>query len=388
MSFAALLVCFPAIAQAQSMKEVMTDGSPGGFSAETNATQTFTYDSNPLRLPTGEQSIVGSTSSPQLILRFKTPMEVLLSDSKVDANFFDRSEYNSVDFHQKFLFGRQNQRWTASLGGAFDYDTTRTSEFTSYGLNLPKVHSTRYGATPGLAYRLNERDALDLGSSAQHVDYDNRAYTDYNYYQLSPAYEHKFDPNNTGTFTLNAQRYETAIGPDSASNSYGPSLGWVSIVNPRLIVRGSAGALATEQEGASKTTGDSKWNFVFAANATYKDAADTLDVSASRVRAPFGNGTENLLNTLAITDRHALNDKLELNGIAKYQSADYAETQPGTTLDDGYVLGGGMAYRIMDDLALTADYTYHNESLTNIGNEVREHVVMLGISLRPSWSGN
>ena len=359
---------------------------PGGFSAELNGTQAFQYDSNPLRKPTGADGIYGSVTSPELVLRLKTPMSLVESNTRVDANIFDHSEFNSVDLHQKLLLKRENERWSVGLNGFLDYDTTRTSELTNYGLNLPRVHSTRIGVAPQVRFNANERDAAVLYSSVSHAEYDNSAYTDYNFYQVSPGIEHKFDPSNTGNFMLNAHRYETSSGLDSTSNSYGPSIGWTSILTPRLTLKTSAGAEYTDKSGANSNTDDSPWNYVFSADLAYKGTQNQADISATRARQPFGNGTETLLDTFAITGKHALNETLSLNADAKYQLADYEQQQAGINLDEGYQLGGGIEYDVMENVALTADYKYRHEALTNVTSDVDQHIVMVGVTFRPSWS--
>ena len=361
--------------------------APSGLSAEINATQSATYDSNPLRLTHGETSLYGSTTSPELVLRKKTPTSLVESTTRVDANVYDHSEYNSVDMHEKLSLGRENQRWSATLNGNVDYDTTRTSELTNYALNLPMVRSTRISAAPQISYHINPRDALVLYSSAMTASYDNRAYTNYNFYQISPGIQHQFDPQNTGSMTLNGQRYETARGKSSSSDSIGPSIGWTTILTPRLTVTANAGAQSTQNNGANKGADSSSWNYVFAGGVTYHGTQDTLDFTAKRAREPFGNGTETLLDTFAVDGKHALNQKIELNGLAKYQSANYS-TQPGINLDSGVTLGTGIAYRVVDDIALTADYKFRDESLTNLSGHVEQHIVMLGVSLHPSWSRN
>ncbi len=363
---------------------------PAGFSVETNISQTFSYDSNPLRLTNGATAIYGSTTSPELIVRSKTPTSVAQSDLRVDANAFDHSAYDSADVHEKLLLGRQNERWDAHLDANFDYDTTRTSELNNYDINLPRVHSTRFGAAPQVSYHFNENNSALLYASAIAVSYDNRAYTDYNFYQASPGIEHRFDPQNTGNFTMNVQRYETAEGPDSASNSYGPSLGWTSLLTPRMTLHASAGALNSISTGANKSTSsdNTSLDYVFSGDLAYTGTVDSFDALARRAHEPFGNGTETLLDTFSLTGKHALNEKLALTGEAKYQIADYPDEQPRINLDHGYVVGTGLTYKVMDDVDLSANYKYLNQSLTAATGTVEEHVVMLGFNIRPSWSRN
>jgi hypothetical protein len=359
----------------------------GGFSSEINGSQIFSYDSNPLRLTSGEKSLFGSTTSPELMLRWKTPTSTTQSTTRVDVNVFDRSEFDSVDLHQKLSLSKSNQRWTADLDALVDYDTTRTSELTNYAINLPRVHNTRLGAKPKITLRHSERGSVSLAGSFVSSTYDNGAYTDYNAYSISPSYAYAYDQKNIGSVALNGQRYETINGASLTSDSFGPSVGWTHFMTQRLTLRVNAGALSTHRRGAGAGTERNSWDYVFSGNATYKGAQDTIDFNATRAREPFGNGTETLLDTFSLTERHAINPQLEVNAKAKYQEADYPTTAPGINLDKGYNFGTGIAYKIVEDASLTADYTYRNEKLTNISGDVAQHVVMIGATIHPSWSG-
>jgi len=376
------LVC----AVAASVGHAAPVATPEGFSAEARGTQRAVYDSNALRNPFIEQEIFCSTTSPELMLRWKTPTSLVESNSRVNANFYDESAYNSVDMHQKLLLSRNNQRWLASLRAKFDRDTTRTSELTNYNLNIAKVYSTRLGIAPQIAFRPSTRNGWLLNATVNNVTYNNDAFTDYNIFSISPSYERRLDQQNTVVVTLNTQRYETASGADSRSDSYGPSLGWNSLLSPRLTLRANAGALATKKSGANAGTDPRSWNYVFSGTLAYKGDQDSLDLTATRAREPFGNGTETLLDTFSATHEHRLSEALTLNARAKYQTADYS-SQPGTNLDDGITTGAGVAYSITDHVDLNADYNYRNEGLTGISTRIDQHIVMLGISYQPSWSG-
>lgn len=380
-TFVALAAALPAQAAEISPWEL-----PAGFHTSVGGSQTASYDSNPLRVTTGGAEIYGSTTSPELVMSWKTPRSTILSQSRVDANFFDDADYNSVDFHQKLLLLRQNQRWSASVEGRADYDTTRTSELTNYALNLSDVHRTYLSAAPQLAFQASERDRLLLMGSAASVSYDNTAYSDYTSFFLSPTYEHKFTPNNTGRIAFTGQRYESLTGAKLISDSYGPSIGWTSIITPQWTLNASAGALATEKRGVGAGTEDrSVWNYVFSGTAAYKGEADTFDFTATRARTPFGNGTETLLTSFEAKERHALTPSVALTAEARYQTAD-SSAQAGVNLDEGYALGAGAEYQWTPEVSLTANYHYRNETLTHTQGKVDQHVAMLGVTLHPSWS--
>lgn len=355
---------------------------PEGFSAEMRGTQRLTYDSNPLRVTTDAVEAFGSVTIPELLLRWKTPTSQISSDSRINANFFDEGQYNSIDLHQKLLLSRNNERWTAAVRANFDQESTRTTELTSYGLNLPKVKTTRIGIAPQLIFASTPRDRWILNTSAGNISYDSNSYTNYNFYSVAPSYEHQFDNENMGTIGLNAQRYETT-NDTLTSDSIGPSIGWTSLLNPRLTLRTTAGALYTKSDSSTVGADTNTWNYVFSGNLAYVGKQDTLSLSATRAREPFGNGTETLLDTFAITERHQLNQTVALNASGKYQSADYSSS-PGVNLDEGYSAGAGVSYALTERTEVSADYNYRHENLTNTANAIKQHIVMVGITYKPS----
>ncbi len=360
---------------------------PGGFSAEINGTQNFTYDSNPLRVNTGEKAIWGSTTAPQLVLREKTPTSLIESTSTIDANAYNRSEFDSVDLHENLFFSHSNERWTASLRTLFDRDTTRESEIVNYGSTQARVYSNRIEAIPSLSYQQNEQDKWSIYGSALHDSYsDNTSNTDFNFYTVSPTYEHQFDMNNTGRIALNGQRYETASGPDSASNSYGPSIGWTNKATPRLTLHADAGTTYTATDGTTGNSDDGNWDYVFSAGIGYKGVQNIADITAQRAHEPFGNGTESLVDSIVATGTHNINDMLSIKANADYREANYDGVQTGINLDHEYSAGAGLDYKIMKKVSLTANYTYHDETLINQSGNTNEHIVMLGLALHPSWS--
>lgn len=373
------------IASGVASSAYAADKAPGGFSAETRGTETLSYDSNPLRTVTGSQDLFGSTTSPQLILRYKTPLSEIEADTKVDANYYNHSAFNSVDLHEKLTLSRSNERWTASVRGLIDYDTTRSSEITNYGLNIPKVRSTRLSAAPQILFRQDERNSWKLDAKVEDTTYNNNAYTDYSIYSISPSYEHSFDRYNKGQISVRAQHYQTNSGVDQQSDSFGPTLGWTAIFSDKLSAHAEAGIQSIEKSGANQAGTDGV-NYVFSGNVKYHGVQDDLSLNASRALQPFGNGTETLLTSFGVRERHAINEKFSLNANAVYQLADY-DKPPGVNLDHGYTLGGGMAYKIIETVDLNADYRFRSEDLTNAGT-VDEHVVMLGLTLHPAWSQN
>lgn len=352
-----------------------------GLTADSSLTQQFLYDSNPLRLDTDAEGIFGSTTAPSLTLSSTSPRHAFRSHTRVAANYFDDSVYNSIDASQDISYLRRNERWQAGAKVGFAYDTVRTSEISNFAVRAADIQSERWNFVPELAYRPSTRERLAVTGEYSTTRYDSSAFTNYELYSLNPSYERTLSPIYTGILGLHAQRYEADTQTTSRSDSFGPTLGLKATLTPRLTSELRAGALATDKR--NDTTDQQLLNYVFRGSLKYKTSQDTAEFLARRAREPFGNGTETLLTTFGATLRHQLAPLLALKAEGKYHIADY-EDEPGVNLDHSETIGGGLAYTLDERTELAADYRFRTETLTTIHDPVDQHLVMLSITYRPT----
>jgi hypothetical protein len=349
---------------------------------EIKGSEVLTWDSNPLLLPSGAQSIFGSVTSPELIINDKTPISSFHSDSLLNVNIFNHSDFDSTDFHEKLAMDRHVEQWEAGIAGNFDYDTTRTSEIVTYGLDLPRVHHTGWGVTPDIAYRFTSVDKITLQGSYHRSTYDNDAFVDYEVSSLSPFYEHSFDPKNKAIFTLNAQWYESLESTRDKVNSVGPTIGWMTLLSPRFSIRVDAGFQKSWEEPAFGPS-SSSWDYIFDGDLSFEGEQDITHLIASRSQYPFANGTSTLLTAFSLTEAHALNKLISLTAEANYQSTDQPSEAVGINLDREYGLGAGLLYHLFEHWDMTANYKYKNETLTGISGSINDNTVLVGITYHP-----
>lgn len=346
--------------------------------------ENLTWDSNPLMLPGSQKDLFGSITAPELVLTSKTPTDNFSSDTILDENIFNQSAFNSTDFHEKANLSRQMSQWGAGIQGSVDYDTTRTSEITTYGLDLPYVRHTGLSATPDISYNLTSVDKFIFSATAAKSSYDNAAFTNYEVFSFNPSYEHNFDPMNKGIFTLNVQRYQTTEGPTNKVDSIGPTVGWETLLTPRFTVKVDGGFQKSMQNSTLEVPGSSSWNYVFDADLNYKGQQNNADLIASRAQYPFANGTDTLLTSFLAKGTHAINDKIELNAMGNYQFANQPTGLSGTiTLDKEYGAGGGLTYHLLQHLDATASYEYKNETLIGLPGTINDNVVLVGLAFHP-----
>lgn len=384
-----VLACVTA-AQAQDIlyepDEKIAAEMPGGLMAQAIGTQSAYFDSNPLFLTAGAKSLWGSITSPELIVNDTTPLATIRSDTILTSNNFNQSAFDSNDIHSKLNLTDQIQRWGMGLQGNVDYDTTRTSEMSNYG-NLPLVPARHFGGTvaPQISYNFLPTDKLGLSGSYTSSHYDSAAFTDYEVFSASPSYTHQFDPLNSGSFSVQAQRFRATEGTLNVVDTIGPSIGWRTQLTPQMKATASVGYDEARQETAQNP--NASWtpqlNFAFGFN--FKGIQDVIAADASRAEYPFGNGAEAFLTQVSLNDTRAISPAFAIGVGGNYQSAEYQSNAFGNLQS----LAGGHAsliWHATNRLDVTTSYQYQHETLTDVSEGIQNHVGMMSVAYRPqAW---
>jgi hypothetical protein len=363
---------------------------PGGPSLQFVGSETGSWESNPLMLQTGEKPLWGSVTAPELIFNGMTPLSTLNVDALVDENLFNQTDFDSTDLHGKVNFNEKMQNWGLQIQQQTDYDTTRTSELSPVGINnfISNVPVRHLGLdfAPTVSYTPTPTDKVSLTGSIQDSQYDNPIFANYLMSSVAPSYTHDFDPLNSGLFTLQAQQYQTTSGPSVTVNSVGPMIGWIGKLTPRFTAQVSAGVQGSDQYGGGVLQ-SSPWTlqYIYAADLAFKGEQDTTHFTATRADYPFGNGTESLLSSYALTENHALNPRFSLNFGASYQSADYLTSSPGDL--QALMTGtGGLTFHATERLDITASYQFRYETLVSTNASARDNLGTLSLVYRPqAW---
>lgn len=354
-----------------------------GLQVDIAGSETGQWSSNPL-LATGDvKALFGSTTSPEITLKNATPTSSLSLDTRVDHNQFNQSAFNSTDAHANADTSLQNQRWQIGSHLLADYDTTRTSEITDFGLHNVIARHTGLGVAPQVSYTPNALDTFSISGSAASSRYNNSFFTDYATYAVTPSYSRHVDPLNTGTFSVQAQRYQSTKGPSIRIDSLGPMLGWQTALSPRFSFHASAGAQTARQYNGGVAAGSWTWQPVFAAGLSFKGKEDSIDLDGTRSQFPYGNGTEALQTKYEVEARHALNSAFTLTFGGSYVTASYQVFTPDTVdnLATGHV---GIDYHMTEHIDLDAHYQYRIEQLTGSGATPKDHAVMLSLAYHPT----
>ncbi len=347
--------------------------------------QSGLWDSNPLMLAHGRETIYGSTTSPKLALTNETLTSRAKIEAWVDQNLFNDSKYNSTDLHARADLEHHNERWEARLRGGTDYDTTRTSELTNFGRDVGKVRRFAYNIGPEIAFKATQRDELSLAGSFNRSVYKSDDYSDYSVISLSPTYIRSLTPLTSALLTIQAQRFQSEGLVKRRVDSIGPSTGFRTELAPTLSLRMSGGSQASRERLSGQDAQSWKWHYVYSAELTLKGEEKDLTLAASRTRTPFSNGTDALLTTFSLNFAHKLHERLKLSTSASYQMADYDEEQTND-LDD--MLSGqiGLSYTLTESFDIETNYQHRNERLTS-GDRAQRHIARLGLTYRPVLGG-
>lgn len=346
--------------------------------------ETGIWDSNPMRVTGGEESIWGSETSASLIVIGRTPESK--ADAKLTAlrNQFNRSEFNSTDFHGTAGLSRHTQRLEAGIDGKLDYDTTRTSEITTFGRDVGSVRHTAYSLSPKVSYSLSQRSSVALAGNWLQSEYDSAAYSDYRIISLTPSASYNLTQLQQAMLFFQAQRYESMDSSDQYVDSLGPSLGWSASLTPKISARLSAGAMATKFHGYQNGSDDWEINPIFSGLINWRDESNTATLSATRSRQPYANGTESYLTDFSASEIYKVNPRLSLDFRASYQ---IAKQPPVSTnnLDYAWGLSAGSTYNITRRWDFTASYRYRKETLSDNLGEANQNIIRVGLSYKPDF---
>lgn len=374
----AVLLCTANELYAQTVKPA----APPPFNIKFEANETWRHDTNVLRQVRDGFALTGTNTAAAVTVSNSTPTSKFSSYSQVDRGMFDDSRFDSTDFHQKGSIGTRNQRWSAKLDGSYDYDTTRTSEITNFGITVPRVRRNAWSLSPEVGFTPSKGHKFNLNTLYSRSGYDNAAFIDFNFYQIRPSYSRHYDELNTGVISFHADRFESTSGASNTIDTFGPSLGWTRIVSEQLSFKFNAGGQYAKQESNNAANNDSAINYTFSGDMTFKEDKDNLLFTLSRAQQPFANGISALFTTFKVNETHAINENLSLTGSGSYRYADYLNST-GTNLDTELSGSAGIAYKIYNNIDITGNYRYNNQTLTNTSGAIKQHIVMVGLSFHP-----
>ncbi len=366
--------------------QAFAQASPGGKAFQASLKETVSYSTNPLLVTSGASSLWGSTTSPGLAYTSATPIAQLRLGTRVDQNLFNQSAFNTTDLHGNGYLSRRSERWEMSLQGNADYDSTRTSELTTYSLRPIVARHLGVSGTPTLSFSPSQTSKFSVTGTVSTSTYDSRNFTNYLTYSVTPSYSRQFDPLNIGIVQVQARRYKATRGSGTKVDSISPTVGWQRTFSERLSGNLNVGGQISRQFNYGTPVNDWKPQYVFSGGLTFKGQQDNINISASRSQSSYGNGADALQTSVSVSDTHQINPNISLIGGVSYLMAEYQRASSGDleALADGH---GGIVYHLTPTVDVTADYRYRYETLTNLTKTAQDSTFMIGFVYRPgAWS--
>ncbi len=343
------------------------------------------FDTNPTMLSQGEKDLYGSTTTASLSAIKKMQTRKIGATFSGTRNQFNLNEFNSSDFRGLVNISWNSSRWQASLESSLNYDTTRTSEITTFGKNIGAVRRTSYLLTPKISYMTSLRSKIEISGSISETRYASSSLKDFRTLSLTPSFIYNISQTQQAIFSIQAQRYQSLEDQIFYIDSAGPSIGWSSSITPRLTTQLSIGLMGSKTHGDGILSQKIVWNDIFSASLLYSNQKNRLNISATRVRQPFSNGSESVLTSLSAQDIYSFNERLSLDVNGKYQFTKQPNNAAGN-LDT--ILSGEtkLIYKKSKLWDITTSYKYRKQTLTGSSNEAEQNIFRVGLSYK-SMSG-
>jgi len=337
------------------------------------------YDSNPLMRASNTSSIIGTETTASLGYNAATARTTLRSRISATKNQFNDSKFNSTDIRGFSGLKLDRKRWQISFDAQANYDTTRSDELTTFGLDIDSTRRANYSISPSVSYNLSPRSSVVLSGDWNETRYDDDSLTDYRTYSITPAFAHNISPKQQVQFSWLFNRYQSLDNSSQHADTTGPSASWTYVFRPYLSVKLSGGMLKTEYSGYTLTGEQGDYTPTYSAILNYTGKNHDLELSVIKSRQAYANGTESYLMTLAVQNNYKVNQNLSLNFGAQYQDAKQPPIS-SNNLETAWNVSAGAAYRFSRNWDLTASYKHKEETLTNDDNNADQDLVRFGLS--------
>lgn len=343
--------------------------------------ETGVWNTNPLMLRRNAETIYGSETKAFFGLKNETPTSKIRTEASILRNQMNQSVFNTTDIYLKAYLEKSFKRWMMAFNGAYDYDTTRSSEITTFGQDIGTGRRNSFSLQPSVSYMISPRTFFGLSGRWLETRYEEDTLVDYRIYALTPSLGYNITPIQTVSLSFQSQRYDLLEDTDRYIDSLGPNLAWQYKISPTLTLDLSGGYLGSKINGYSGVESTWEYNVVYGMTLSHSTPRNTASMGATRSRQPYSDGTESYLTTLDFKDQYKVNDKLFLNLKANYQ---FSKQPPQATNSLDTAMGGevGLTYKFARNWTATSSYKYRSEELTSTKDEAEQQIIRLGITYR------
>ncbi len=340
--------------------------------------ETPVWNSNPLMLRQNGDDIYGTETKGIIGIQRALIKTVISAEVSAVRNQYIQSEYNSTDFYAKSKIERTLQRFSLSLIGNYDHNTTRSGEITTFGQNVGVGRRDAFTLQPSMVYMISPRAALGITGKWMETRYGYPTLTDYGIMSLMPTFRYNLTPLQTITIAIQGQRYTVLESSSQYIDSFGPYLTWEYNFRPAWTLSLSLGGLRSKSYGSAT---DEKWsqNLIYGSTLRYDGLRSVTELSISRARQPYANGTESYLTSFDAKETYTVNPNLDFTLKGSYQTADQP-AQSTNNLETAWNGGASLDYQIGPNWNINASYKYRQEKLTNHDDEAKQQIVRMGLT--------
>lgn len=377
-----------ALALLMSMAVTLPAWASDVVTVQMKGTQTIEYDSNPLLLLPSQNSLgaaTGSITTPEITINGDLPNSHFDDDLRMDFNRYNLDGFSSNDIHDTLNGKVGGELWQASLGGAFDYDTTRTSEITGSGLNVAGIRHTGLSLSPQGQISLSPLDTLQLSGSYSAAFYsDTQRFTDFDDMGLTPTFQHVLDPLNAVQAMVQYSRFFTTSGSQLAVDTLMPMLGWVGTPTPQLKISASAGMQKNiwHFPAGSSGTANSTIGYAFMTDLSYSGVNDILHLNGTRQAYPLASGTLTDRTSFTLDLTHAMTPRFSATMSFTYLTFSYSAPVAGSQSELISAMPS-LVFHATSDFDLTASYRFRQKEIVDTPGDATSNTIMLTLTYSP-----
>lgn len=339
------------------------------------------YDFNPLTRSDdfSIDDIIGNETTASLVFKRDLRRTSLYADLSYTRNQFNETEFNSNDISLLVRARQKIKRWVLSFTGEAKKDTTRTSQFDTFGQsNVVVGRRDSFSIAPSLVYSVSPRINAGINTNWDQKDYANATgLVDHRTYSLSPFVSYNYSPRQTFSLAMLYQDYTSLEGADVNVESIGPFVTWDYEFLPRTMLTLSLGLLSTEFDGVG-TSNDREINPIYSLEIEHEGKRFISTLKAERARRASSDGSENDITSVDFRNVYTITPRWDLDLRANYQKAESSEFA-SSSLDQSYSGTIGTTYDISRRLSFSTSYRYVNESFNNNRSDATRNVVRAGL---------
>jgi len=317
-----------------------------------------------------------TTISPGLKLIEKTErLDLNLSARGAGIKYGKNDELNDVDQHYSGNMGyRVSPRLQVWAGAGYTVDNRRDRDIETTGLVLSSEERKRYTGSLSGEYILTEKTAASLSYAYNRSDFDDPQEIDYKYHSSNLGFTHdlgKFLPRTVARMNLGYSYYDSS---DTELDIYSGTVGFSWAITEVFDLLIDLGTRYTRSEFLAarrhplipfiiitREEKDHSWGSVGHVALSYRGEVTTASLSATKDVRPGGGDRETTDRTsflFKISRRFAEKFSVHLSGEYFLNTADAGELSR-TDIDEQTIsIRPGLSCEIIDNLVLTASYTY------------------------------